>query len=226
MLQKYEEKSIAYNGKKLTEYEAGQQQRYIERQIRRWKRENAAMRAAGLDTSESAAKVHSWQEAQKDFLRQTGLKRQSDREQIGKLVEKLSRRDIITLDKAGEDFIQTLSYERISAHQGKLSNRAIRKWYMYHDKQIPALIDGSKPVEEQARQACSLRNEHRTQARDLMRDQEARRQLDQTDPNKSFEELLSEKMAQKGLSREEACRYIVDSATHTRKSVNRSLGLE
>lgn len=77
-----EEKNVTYNGQKLTEYEASQQQRYIERQIRRWKRENAAMAAAGLDTTESAAKIHQWQETQKDFVRQTGLKRQGDREQV------------------------------------------------------------------------------------------------------------------------------------------------
>lgn len=41
------------------------------------------MRAAKLDTVESAAKIRSWQEVQKDFLRQTGLKRQDSREQIG-----------------------------------------------------------------------------------------------------------------------------------------------
>lgn len=71
-----------YNGKKLTEYEATQRQRYIERQIRRWKRENAAMKAAGLDTTESAAKLKKWHDVQKDFLRQTGLKQQYDREQV------------------------------------------------------------------------------------------------------------------------------------------------
>lgn len=71
-----------YNGKKLTEEEANSRQRYIERQIRRWKRENAAMRAAGLDPSESAAKVRRWQEVYRDFLSQTGLKRQYDRERI------------------------------------------------------------------------------------------------------------------------------------------------
>lgn len=71
-----------YNGKKLTEEEANSRQRYIERQIRRWKRENAAMKAAGLDPSESAAKVRRWQEVYLDFLSQTGLKRQYDRERI------------------------------------------------------------------------------------------------------------------------------------------------
>lgn len=82
MLQQYEAADYTYNGRKMTEYEATQQQRYIERQIRRWKRENAAMQAAGLDTNESAAKIRSWQERQKDFLKQTGLKRQAERERI------------------------------------------------------------------------------------------------------------------------------------------------
>lgn len=71
-----------YNGQKMTEYEATQRQRYIERQIRRWKREKGAMKAAGLDTAESAAKLKKWQDTQRDFLRQTGLKRQYDRERV------------------------------------------------------------------------------------------------------------------------------------------------
>lgn len=82
LLDSYQAKDYTYNGQKLTEYEALQQQRYIERNIRRWKRENIAMKAAGKDTAESAAKISQWQAAQKDFLAQTGLKRQSSREQI------------------------------------------------------------------------------------------------------------------------------------------------
>ena len=38
-LREYEEKTVTYNGKTLSYYDATQQQRYIERQIRRWKRE-------------------------------------------------------------------------------------------------------------------------------------------------------------------------------------------
>lgn len=74
-----------YDGKKLTEYEAQQIQRHNERQIRRWKREYVAMEAAGLDTSEASAKIRQWQSAQRDFLDQTGLKRQYSREQVGTL---------------------------------------------------------------------------------------------------------------------------------------------
>lgn len=82
MLEKYEAENYTYNGRAMTEYEAVGRQRSIERQIRRWKRENLAMSAAGQDTAESAAKIKHWQDVQKDFLQQTGLKRQSDREQV------------------------------------------------------------------------------------------------------------------------------------------------
>ncbi|MCD8357460.1 MAG: phage minor capsid protein [Clostridia bacterium] len=74
--------AVTYNGKSMSLYEAQQLQRYHERQIRRWKRENVAMQAAGQGTTESAVKLRSWQERQKDFLKQTGFKPQSAREQI------------------------------------------------------------------------------------------------------------------------------------------------
>mgnify|MGYP001023266331 CR=1 FL=1 len=53
-------KDYAYNGQKMTEYEATQQQRHIERQVRRWKREEAAMKAAGQPADEAKAKVAKW----------------------------------------------------------------------------------------------------------------------------------------------------------------------
>lgn len=82
----YDAKRYTYNGRHLTEYEATQVQRQIERNIRRWKREQVAMQAAGQDPAEAASKVAAWQSRQRDFIRQTGLKRQSSREQIGKIV--------------------------------------------------------------------------------------------------------------------------------------------
>ena len=82
-LKDYSAKNITYNGQQLTEYEALQQQRYIERGIRRWKREEVAMKAAGQPTDEARAKVRAWQARQRDFIKQTGLKRASSREQIG-----------------------------------------------------------------------------------------------------------------------------------------------
>lgn len=75
-------KKIEYNGEKMTEYEATQKQRYIEQNIRKWKREYRAMEAAGLPKDEAFAKIIKWQDTQQDFLKQTGLKRQISREQI------------------------------------------------------------------------------------------------------------------------------------------------
>lgn len=120
-LAKLEEKKFEYNGQKMTEYEAQQQQRYIERNIRRWKREKAAMEAAGQDTSKSDKKIREWSARQADFLEQTGLKRQYQREEVfpappppevpkikrpsldatGAITEETMRRDV-------EDFIAEL----------------------------------------------------------------------------------------------------------------------
>jgi hypothetical protein len=82
-LEKMSAKDYVYNGQAMTEYEAAQKQRYIERQIRKWKREYTGMEAAGMPTEESASKISAWQRTQKDFIKQTGLKRQTEREQIG-----------------------------------------------------------------------------------------------------------------------------------------------
>ena len=83
-LAEYQAKDYEYNGVKLTEYEALQEQRKIERGIRRWKREKNAMEAAGLDSSEASAKVKEWSRRQKDFLEQTGLKADATRLAVGK----------------------------------------------------------------------------------------------------------------------------------------------
>lgn len=75
-------RTIRYNGQRLTEYEASQIQRKIERNLRRWKREQAAMKAAGQSTAEAAAKLKYWRGEMNSFIRQTGFKRQYSREEI------------------------------------------------------------------------------------------------------------------------------------------------
>lgn len=82
LLEKYEAKDIEYDGQKMTEYEASQKQRYMERNIRKWKREYTALEAAGQDTGPAAAKLRAWREKESDFLAQTGLKKQSVRSQV------------------------------------------------------------------------------------------------------------------------------------------------
>lgn len=82
-LREYNYKTVKYNGQKMSIYEATQQQRSIERQIRRWKREASALGAAGQDNSAALRKVRQWQATQRDFLDQTGLTRDYFRERAG-----------------------------------------------------------------------------------------------------------------------------------------------
>lgn len=84
LLREYGAQDYEYNGQKMTEYEALQRQREIERNIRRWKREKRALGAIGGDTSEAAARLRHWNTTQADFLGQTGLKRQRSREAVPK----------------------------------------------------------------------------------------------------------------------------------------------
>lgn len=84
MLKDYTAEKYEYNGQKMTEYEALQQQRSIERNIRRWKREKQSLSSIGGDTSEATRKLRQWNATQKEFLEQTGLKRQPSREAIPK----------------------------------------------------------------------------------------------------------------------------------------------
>lgn len=58
-----------------------------------------------------------------------------------------------------------------------------------------------------------------------MADQETRKELDQKHPNKTFEELLDDKMKRKGLTREQAIEDILKTATKTNAEVNNQLGL-
>ena len=82
-LREYNDKTVAYGGKDMSLYDATQQQRHIERQIRRWKRESSALDAAGVENALAAQKVKDWQGVQRDFINQTGLRRDYFRERAG-----------------------------------------------------------------------------------------------------------------------------------------------
>lgn len=78
-----DDEKYKYNGKTLTQYQAEQQQRALERSVRRYKREEYAMSKAGLSTTEASAKVKEAQGRVRDFTKQTGLRRDYNREKIG-----------------------------------------------------------------------------------------------------------------------------------------------
>ena len=83
-LREYNEKTVPYNGETMSMYDATQQQRYIERQIRRWKREASALEAGGQDNAVARRKIREWQARQRDFIDQTGVRRDYFRERAGK----------------------------------------------------------------------------------------------------------------------------------------------
>lgn len=73
---------VTYQDKQIDLFIATQYQRAIERKIRYWKRQAAAMDAAKLDSNTEYQKIKYWQATMRDFINQTGLDRQSVREQV------------------------------------------------------------------------------------------------------------------------------------------------
>lgn len=108
----------------------------------------------------------------------------------------------------------------------KLGNTEVRRWYVDRVSKIAEGIDKSLPMEDQARQAFEARNRLRTEARNMMADEETRKMLDFLRPNKTFEELVESKMKRKGLTREEAIQDVYDTATKTNADVNKELGID
>ena len=101
----------------------------------------------------------------------------------------------------------------------------MRKWYLEHEAMIPDLLDKNLSIEEQAKQAFYLRNQFRTEARELMADRNLAEQLYLTDKNLTWEEIV-QKQIDKGLSGDAIYREIIRSSQRSRKSVNQILGLE
>lgn len=71
------------NERTLTRYEGEQKLRGIERNIRHWKRQALTEEAAGVDNTRARQKLGEWQEAARDFTKQTGIERDRAREYIG-----------------------------------------------------------------------------------------------------------------------------------------------
>jgi hypothetical protein len=79
-------KKVTYQGNEISQYDASQIQRGIERQIRFWKRRESALDAAGQIYSPEAVKainkVDIYQKQMRAFIKETKLDRQRIREQI------------------------------------------------------------------------------------------------------------------------------------------------
>lgn len=245
-----EPEPIEYKGKTYTYTDATQKQRQMERNVRATKREIEATKAMNGDTSILEAKKRKQIKEYHDFSSSMGIRAKDNRLRVvtgsSDLNATKSHKYLKSLAKSGEDvkiktseriigndnfgisksrFLQA-DYEEIKELKHSLPDRDVRIWYVNHDKKIPELIDKTQSIESQAHAACELRNRFRTQARELMADQQKRKELDITDPNKTFEELIKHKIKNKGLNRDEAIRDILKTATKTRKAVNKKYGLE
>ena len=131
-LQELKERTVTYNGKKMTVYEASQLQRRMERQIRNDKKSISSLQGAlksgnkdldlrktaeKLEQSKISAKLHN--NELNNFLKQTKLTKDATRLTIGKVTN--SKKGVIIL--TDEEKSQITNYTRFDATR---VNRAIR----------------------------------------------------------------------------------------------------
>lgn len=241
-----------YGGKMYSYYDATQKQRAMERQIRSTKREIEAMRSIGGDTRELESQKKRQIREYHKFSHAMDISPKDNRLRVVKGSSDLSKTETlkkhnalaksnsadILKSKKKERIIGTENfkipkskflkseYEDIKDLQHSLSNTDVRIWYKAKDAGIINKIDTNKPIKEQAEEAFKMRNAYRTQARELMKDQEERKKLDIEHPNRSFEETVEDKMARKSMTKEQAYKDIIATAGKTNKKVDKSLGLE
>ncbi|MGL6219340.1 MAG: minor capsid protein, partial [Lacrimispora sphenoides] len=122
--------------------------------------------------------------------------------------------------------INLMDFSQMGGLKARLGNKEVRLWYKLQDEKIPDMINKTQPLKEQAAQAFSLRNEHRTQARELMKDKKAREELDKAHKNPSFEQIMEHKKKKYGLTDEEAYQDIIRSSATTNKKYDRIAGVE
>lgn len=113
---------------------------------------------------------------------------------------------------------------------GKFGDEEVRKWYKAHDTNIPNLLNELESLENQARQASDLRNKYRTEARDMMKDQETRKWLDLTKPNLPFEYYFKKYSKPKEDGNiptiDEVYNMIINKSTTTNKEFDKKAGVD
>ena len=133
------------------------------------------------------------------------------------------------LDIAEKSGIIEVDKSELKKYIGKpitqTDNQHIREWYYANVSDIPNQIDKSKPFQEQVKQAFDLRNKYKRNARAAMSDEETARLLEERRPLPTFEDLLKRKMERKGMTKDEALKDILDTASKTNSEVNDMFGL-
>ena len=148
-----ENKPVKYGDKEYTKYEALQRQRKLETAMRAQRQKIHLLEEAGADEEDiinARCRYRGTSQEYTRFSKAMGLPQQRERVNADGLGN-------IGVGKTKIDLTQK-DYSDIIDMKGKMSDIDVRKWYRHHNKNIPQLIDKSKSIEEQARQACALRN--------------------------------------------------------------------
>jgi hypothetical protein len=107
---------------------------------------------------------------------------------------------------------------------GSLSNLHARQWYINQLARIPNIMDKTKPLEYQARQAFDFRNQVRTHTRNAMYDRVAADRLFGTKPNMTWEQIV-QKYTKKGLQGDSLYREIIKASQRSDHVVNEKFGM-
>ena len=102
-----------------------------------------------------------------------------------------------------------------------LGNVKARQWYLQQLDAIPDALDGSRPLDVQAKLAQRLRREAIEAAREAMVD---RKSVAELPPPKSFEDMI-ERARDRGLEGDDIWRYIIEAAKRSNPVVDESLGV-
>lgn len=83
--------TVTFDGQEMTRYDAEEKLRYMERNVRKYKRRAIVQEAGGVDNTAARAKIGEWQQRARDFTKQTGIARDTAREFVGTIDGKQPR---------------------------------------------------------------------------------------------------------------------------------------
>ena len=125
-----------------------------------------------------------------------------------------------------QECLNQMDFKDMNGLVEKLGNKEVRLWYKAHDENILNLIDQTQTLEQQARQAHSLRSQYRFEARELMKNQKERKWLDENKKSITFDELVEHKKLKYGLSGEDIYKDIIRSSGTTNKVYDKKAGVD
>ena len=211
-------------------YKEIQEQRRLERKVRNTKREADMLNEIGDTEGAKAAraKLKEQRKAYRTYCDEHELTQRNDRLTVSKGSVSAAKTQK-PLDNGGGSGIIEETKKNINKYIGQTitqtDNQHIREWYYANVSDIPNQINKNLPLDEQAKQAFELRNKYKHQAREAMTDTETAKMLEKKRPAPTFDELVESKMKRKGMTRQEAIKDILKTASKTNEDVNKEFGL-